>query len=87
MKVYLLTAADGSVYESAEPGTLGGYRPKKIYGRLDCPSANRHLANGHYRKHRVFFASEPMAIAAGFRPCARCLPEQYERWKTSLRGE
>lgn len=67
MKVYHLTAADGSEYESLEPGTLGGYRPRKIYGRLDCPSANRHLANGHYRRHRVFFAAEPEAIAAGAR--------------------
>ena len=82
MKVYRLTAADGSKYESAVPGTLGGYQPGKIYGRLDCPSANRHLANGHYREHRVFFAAEPEAIAAGYRPCAKCLPEQYGVWKS-----
>lgn len=81
MKLYRLTAADGSEYQSLEPGTLGGYRPQRIYGRLDCTSANRHLANGHYRQHRVFFAVEPEAIAAGYRPCGKCLPEQYTIWK------
>lgn len=81
MKVYRLTALDGSTYESSEPRSLGGYRPQKIYGRLDCPSANRHLANGPYCQHRVFFAGEPEAIAAGYRPCGKCLPEQYAAWK------
>lgn len=81
MKTYRLTAADGSLYESTEPGTLGGYRPAKIYGRLDCASANRHLANGHYRRHRVFFAGEPEAIAAGYRPCGTCLRDRYAQWK------
>ena len=83
MKTYRLTAADGSLYESTDPGALGGYRPNKIYGRLDCPSANRHLSNGHYRQHRVFFSGEVIAIAAGYRPCAKCLPDQYKVWKAS----
>lgn len=85
MKTFRLTSADGSTFESTVPGTLGGYRPKKIYGRLDCPSANRHLANGHYRKHRVFFADELAAIAAGYRPCAKCMPERYAAWKSGDR--
>jgi methylphosphotriester-DNA--protein-cysteine methyltransferase len=29
----------------------------------------------------VFFASETEAIAASFRPCGRCMREQYSRWK------
>jgi methylphosphotriester-DNA--protein-cysteine methyltransferase len=29
----------------------------------------------------VFFADEQTAIAAGYRPCATCLPEKYARWK------
>jgi methylphosphotriester-DNA--protein-cysteine methyltransferase len=29
----------------------------------------------------VFFADEATAIAAGYRPCATCLPEAYEQWK------
>ena len=80
-KMYKLLEPGGSFYESPEPGQLGGYRPKKIYGRLDCPSALRHLAKGHYAKQPVFFADEESAIAAGYRPCAKCLPEKYEIWK------
>jgi methylphosphotriester-DNA--protein-cysteine methyltransferase len=53
----------------------------RIYGRLDCPSALRALASGGYVAHRVFFADEATAVAAGYRPCARCLPERYRDWK------
>ncbi|MGW2512713.1 hypothetical protein ACWC0A_25645 [Streptomyces scopuliridis] len=42
-------------------------------GRLDCPSALRAIARGHYRRYRVFFADESAAVAAGYRPCAVCL--------------
>jgi hypothetical protein len=76
-----LLDADRRPYMSPVPGTLGGYRPKKIYGRLDCPSALRWVAKGHYVKHRVFFADEATAIAAGYQPCSRCLPEKYQEWK------
>lgn len=82
MKTYSLMGADGKLYESSTPGTLGGYRPKKICGRLDCPSALRWVEKGHYAKHRVFFKDEPTAVEAGYRPCARCLPERYQVWKS-----
>lgn len=85
-KIYKLLGADGKFYESAEPGRLGGYRPKKIYGRLDCPSALRYLAKGQYAKQRVFFADEDAAIAAGYRPCGKCLPEKYRVWKSAQRA-
>ena len=81
-RAYTLIGADGKPYQSATPGTLGGYKPSKIYGRLDCPSALRYIANGRYTRRRVFFADEQAAIAAGYRPCARCMPEQYRAWKT-----
>ncbi len=76
-KTYTLIGADGKPYQSATKGTLGGYKPKKIYGRLDCPSALRWIAKGHYITHRVFFADEATAIAAGYRPCKICRPERY----------
>ena len=79
---YTLVGADGQPYESATKGTLGGHRKQKGYGRLDCPSARRAIANGGpYLRFRVFFADEATAIAAGYRPCARCLPERYALWK------
>ena len=78
---YTLIGADGKPYESEAPGTLGGHRRSKVYGRLDCPGAMRWFARGHYVAHRVFFADEPTAVAAGYRPCARCLPDAYREWK------
>lgn len=84
-KTYTLLGPDGTPYRSATPGTLGGYQPKKIYGRLDCPNALMWIAKGHYVKHRVFFADEATAIAAGHHPCARCMPAHYRAWKLARR--
>ncbi|MFD4197032.1 Ada metal-binding domain-containing protein [Amycolatopsis thermoflava] len=81
--VYTLLGADGRPYRSAVPGTLGGHRRLRIYGLLTCPSARRALARGHYARHRVFFADERTAVAAGYRPCAVCLPDRYRAWRTS----
>ena len=82
-KLYRLVGADGVELMSRVPGTLGGHRRNRIYGRLDCPSALRWLAKGHLVRQRVFFADEEAAIAAGYRPCAVCLPEKYRAWKDS----
>ncbi|MEI6675235.1 MAG: Ada metal-binding domain-containing protein [Verrucomicrobiota bacterium] len=87
MKTYRLTAPDGTTYPSSVPGTMGGYRPDKIYGRLDCPSANSFLRKGHYAEHRVFFADENAAIAAGYRPCAKCMKQRYDAWKKGTQME
>jgi len=77
---YRLLAADGSSYESAERGLLGGNRPLRIYGRLDCWSANKALTQG-YAKNRVFFTDEQTAISAGYRPCGNCMKAEYRVWK------
>ena len=81
MREYKLIGKDGTTYISQTPGQLGGHKRLKIYGRLDCPSALRHIAKGHYVQHRVFFANESDAVAAGYRPCAICMREEYKRWK------
>lgn len=83
MRVYVLLGADGKFYDSSTPGTVGGYRRKKIYGRLDCPSALSHIAKGHYVPYRVFFADEQTAIEAGYRPCGVCMKEAFKIWKQS----
>lgn len=82
-KGYCLIGADGKEYLSSTPGTLGGHRKLKIYGHLDCPSALRHIANGNYVKYRVFFADEQTAVAAGYRPCAKCMKKAYKIWKAA----
>jgi methylated-DNA-[protein]-cysteine S-methyltransferase len=82
-KAYTLIGADGRPYESPTPGALGGHRRNKVYGRLDCQGAARWIAKGHYVEQRVFFADEATAIAAGYRPCAGCMPERYREWKAA----
>jgi len=83
-KRYRLLGPDGAETLSTMAGTLGGHRRNRVYGRLDCPSALRWIGKGHYVRHRVFFADEATAVAAGYRPCAVCLPEEYRLWKESL---
>lgn len=81
--MYKLIGKDGKQYLSETPGTLGGHKKLKIYGRLDCPSALKYIEKGQYVKQRVFFADEETAIAAGYRPCGVCMKEQYKKWKES----
>jgi methylphosphotriester-DNA--protein-cysteine methyltransferase len=84
--IYTLQTPSGPV-QSRRKGKLGGHRKLKIYGRLDCPSALRHLRAGHYASHRVFFKDEQTAVECGYRPCARCMPEEYAKWKSQERGK
>ena len=61
---YRLVGGDGRDVLARTPGTLGGHRRSKVYGRL---------------------ADEETATAAGYRPCASCLPERYGAWKARSR--
>lgn len=79
--MYKLRDENNKEYHSSEKGSLGGHKKLKIYGRLDCPSALMYIAKGQYVKYRVFFKDEETAIKAGYRPCARCMPEEYKVWK------
>jgi hypothetical protein len=85
-RTYTLLGPDRRLYPSPIPGTLGGHKRGRRYGRLDCPAALRTLARGGYIGNRVFFADEETAIAAGYRPCAVCLPEKYSQWKARREG-
>jgi methylphosphotriester-DNA--protein-cysteine methyltransferase len=78
---YTLLGGDGQPYESPVKGQWGGHRRSKVYGRLDCPSALRAIARGGYTAHRVFFADEASAVAAGYRPCGTCCRDRYLAWK------
>ena len=80
-RIYTLLGPDRRPYCSATPGTLGGHRRGRRYGRLDCPAAPRAIARGGYVNNRVFFADEATALQAGYRPCAACLPAEYAAWK------
>ena len=82
-KSWRLTGADGRPCMSDSPGTLGGNGKAKIYGSLGCGSARAATRRwpGVYETHRVFFADEATAMAAGFRPCGSCQRAAYRRWK------
>lgn len=82
-RTWTLIGPDGKPYESAVPGTLGGHKGGNLYGRLDCRAARQAIARGGYVQHRVFFLDEATAVAAGYRPCAVCMPAQYAAWKAS----
>ena len=84
-RAYKLQDQHGKTYLSEIPGKLGGNKRLKIYGRLDCPSANRWVLKGSYAANRVFFMDEATAIAAGYRPCAVCMPEEYKKWKEKVK--
>lgn len=80
-KTWTLIGPDRKPYASRVPGTLGGYRLGRLYGRFDCPAALRAIARGGYVTQRVFFLNEEHAKAAGYRPCAVCMPQEHARWK------
>ena len=81
-KTYKLLGADGIFYQSETKGELGGNSKLKIYGRLDCGTANATIRRfpGAYEQHRVFFADEKTALAAGYRPCGSCLHAKYKEY-------
>jgi len=81
-KMYRLLGKDRRIYSSSVPGSLGGNGRMKVYGQLNCSSAIRAVAAGNtYQKHRVFFADEETAVAAGYRPCGNCMRQQYRAWR------
>ena len=83
-RTWTLMGRTGQPYESEVPGILGGHRKGKLYGLLTCRTAAQAIARGGYVQHRVFFLDEATAVAAGYRPCAVCLPEKYCAWKAEI---
>lgn len=81
---WTLTGPDGRPYPSPVPGAFGGHRRGRRYGRLDCQAAQRAIARGGYVSQRVFFLDETTALAAGYRPCAVCLPDRHAVWKAAM---
>lgn len=59
----------GEIVESETPGTLAGYAPDRIFGRLDCKSGMRMK-----KENRVFFHTLEDAVTEGYRPCKNCKP-------------
>ncbi len=83
MKAYTLTGADGSTYPSPTKGEYGGNRKQLVYGTMECGVARDQLRRHRdaMLAHRVFFADEITAVAAGYRPCGSCQRPKYLAWK------
>lgn len=85
-KPYILTDGDNHQYLSSEKGDFGGHHKLHIYGRLDCKSANSYIQKGEYVQNRVFFLCEDDAKKAGYRPCCKCMKEEYLIWKNEVKS-
>lgn len=81
-KDYKLLTMNGIVL-SKIPGTLGGNKKLKIYGKLDCKNALSWMKKGHYIDNRVFFENEEVAKQLGYRPCGVCMKKEYKIWENS----
>lgn len=80
---YKLLDSNKKEYLSKIPGTIGGNKKLKIYGRFDCPSALSYIKKGMYVNNRVLFDSIDTAIKAGYRPCGKCMKKEYIEWKNN----
>lgn len=80
-KNYKLRDSNNKEYISKIPGTIGGHKKLKIYGKFDCPSALKYIEKGQYINNRVFFENVDTAIKAGYRPCGKCMKKEYKEWK------
>lgn len=79
-KEYSLLTENG-VIPSKIPGTVGGNKKLKIYGKLDCYNALNWISKGYYIDNRVFFENAEIAERLGYRPCAKCMKKEYIKWK------
>jgi len=80
-KEYKLLNENGKFIFSKIPGTIGGHKKLKIYGKMDCPSALTYINKGQYVNNRVFFLDEEVAIKNSYRPCGKCMKKEYTLWK------
>ncbi len=74
-KVYKLLSV-GKIISSRRPGVLAGWKPGKIFGRLDCKSGIKMDP-----ENRVFFHSLEAAVREGYRPCLKCRPINEDDFK------
>ena len=82
-KAVLRAELKGFEFAAGIPGTLGGNKKLKIYGKLDCKSALSWIGKGYYISNRVFFENEEVAKQLGYRPCGVCMKKEYKKWKDS----
>jgi len=73
-KVYYVIR-EGRRIKSLVPGIFAGWKPGKIFGRLDCRSGQKMK-----KENRVFFLTWKDAISSGYRPCKKCKPTPNDKY-------
>lgn len=66
------------------PNIYSGNRRTKVFGKASCSATNGHLILEQDGTGRQLFENAVEAIALSFRPCARCMPVEYAKWKHAL---
>lgn len=63
------------------PSTICGNRKTKVYGKATCVATNGHLILNSDNPYGEIFDSIHEAEAAGYRPCSKCMKDDYLKWK------
>lgn len=69
---------NGTTIHSETPGLFAGWRPGKLFGRLDCWSGKKNMKP----ENRVFFHTIEDAVREGYRPCMNCRPLDEEAFES-----
>ncbi len=68
------------------PNVYSGNKRTKIYGKASCSATEGHLILKKDEKDRKLFDNPDEAESLGFRPCSKCMPEAYSKWKQKTLG-
>lgn len=65
------------------PKIICGNRKTKVYGKATCSATNGHSMLNGALPDCIVFQSKNEAARSGYRPCAKCMQEEYLKWKAS----
>ncbi len=71
--------SDAALWRKIYSGNIiyAGWITGKIFGKLNCASGQHKIK----RENRIFFESHESPTNLGYRPCAKCMPSAYKKWK------
>jgi hypothetical protein len=67
------------------PKIICGNKRTRVYGKAICSATNGHSIINSSLPVCVVFQSEDEAIRLGYRPCAKCMQQEYAKWKAHKR--
>lgn len=63
------------------PNMICGNKKTKIFGRATCSATGGHLLLDSDNPYSVIFDNIDAAKAVGYRPCSKCMKDDYLKWK------